>query len=72
MPLTVEDAKPIMQAATIDIWNAASQPERRKLMEKYFSPEIKAYAPDGSETVGYDAVCWSSPEDYLVANQCIV
>lgn len=60
MAINVEQAKAVMQAATIDIWNAASQPERRKLMEKYFSPNIKAYAPDGSETVGYDAVRSSS------------
>ena len=56
MTLTVDEAKAIVQATTFDYWNIESQPERRKVAEKYFSPQVKAYPPDGPLAVGYDAV----------------
>jgi len=57
MPVTLKEAEEIMQAVTIDVWNNDSKTERLKLMKKYCSPQMKAYAPDGSETVGYEEVC---------------
>ena len=54
MAVTADQAKAIMQAATIDIWNTRSQPERRKLMEQYLAPDVKLCL--GPPTAGYDAV----------------
>jgi len=56
MPVTVAQAHAITQAVTIDIWNNPSKTERIKLLEKYCSPTIKSYAPDGSETTGIEEV----------------
>lgn len=56
MPVTLEQASAIMQAVTIDVWNNESKSERLKLMEKYCAHDMKAYAPDGNETIGYEDV----------------
>jgi len=56
MPVTMEQAHAIMQAVTVDVWNQHSKTERIKLLETYCSPQIKAYAPDGSETTGCEEV----------------
>ena len=56
MHATIEESTAIMQAMTIDVWNNSSKSERIALMGEYCSPSIKAYAPDGTETVGYEDV----------------
>jgi hypothetical protein len=60
MPVTFEQAKAITQAITFDVWNNSSKPERIALMEKYCSPQVAAYAPDGSKTVGIEDVRFRS------------
>ena len=61
MPVTVSQAHAITQAVTVDVWNNPSKSERIKLLEQFCSPQIKAYAPDGSETTGPEEVCPSHP-----------
>ena len=61
MPVTLEQAKVITQAITFDVWNNASKPERIALMEKFCSPKVEAYAPDGSKTVGVEDVRFRYP-----------
>lgn len=56
MALTIEQASAIMTATTIDIFNASSPSQRRKLMEEHWSPDIICYTPDGSAAKGFDAV----------------
>src|ERR1700712_1967949 len=56
MSVTVEQAHAIMQAVTVDVWNQRFKIERIKLLETYCSPQMKAYAPDGSETTGFEDV----------------
>ena len=56
MPVTLEQAKAITQAITFDVWNNSSKPERIALMGTYCSPQVEAYAPDGSKTVGIEDV----------------
>lgn len=56
MAVSLQQAKAIMQAVTVDIWNNPEKSERLALMEKYCSKQMKAYAPDGSETTGYEEV----------------
>lgn len=57
MPVTLEQARAIMQAVTIDIWNNPSKSERLALMEQHCARDLKAYAPDGNETIGHEQVC---------------
>jgi len=61
MAVTVEQAKKIMRATTLNVFNASNPTERRKLMEEYWSPNVVCYTPDGSKAQGYDAVCPLSP-----------
>lgn len=56
MPPTLSQAHAIMRAVTIDVWNQSSKSERISLLETYCSPGMKAYAPDGSETTGFEEV----------------
>ena len=63
MPVTVEQAHAIMQAVTVDVWNQESKKDRIKLLEKFCSPQMKAYAPDGSETTGCEEVSSLFPVD---------
>jgi len=52
---TVEEARVLVQATTLDIFNEASASKRRPLMEKYWAEDITCYTPFGAST-GYDAV----------------
>lgn len=56
MSISPEQAKAIVQAVTVDIWNNPEKRKRLALMETYCAAEMKAYAPDGSVTVGYEDV----------------
>lgn len=57
MPPTLSQAHAIMGAVTVDVWNQESKTERINLLQTYCSAEMKAYAPDGSETTGFEEVC---------------
>ena len=59
MALSVANATAIVQATTFDYWNIDSKPERRKIAEKYFVPQVNAYPPVGALAVGYDAVSFA-------------
>lgn len=59
MPPTLPQAHAIMRAVTVDVWNECSKTERMKLLKIHCSPTVKAYAPDGSETIGFEEVCLS-------------
>ena len=48
--MSIEQAKAITQAATVDVWNNNSKSERIALMEKYCSPNLRSYPPDGVGT----------------------
>lgn len=56
MPITLEQAKATTQAITFDVWNNVSRAERMAMLEKFCSPKVEAYAPDGSKTVGIEDV----------------
>lgn len=52
----IEKARAIMQVMAADIWNHQAKHQRTRLWRMYCSPQIKAYALDGSESTGYEEV----------------
>lgn len=56
IPVTVEQAKAITQAVTVGVWNNNSKSECIALLQKYYSPNPRAYPPDGVETHGIEEV----------------
>lgn len=56
MSISVEQAHELMQAISVDIWNVEDKSQRLELLQKYCSPQIKVYGPDGTITVGIEEV----------------
>jgi hypothetical protein len=52
--VSVDQARPLVQATTFDNFNKHGQTKRRQLMEKYWVAEITCYSPFGAST-RYDA-----------------
>jgi hypothetical protein len=61
MGLTIDQAKDVMRATTLNIFNASDPNSRRKLMEQHWSPNVVCYTPQGTQAQGYDAVHTLSP-----------
>jgi hypothetical protein len=56
MSVSPEVAKSLAQGTTIDIFNETNLATRRKLMEKYWSPNITVYEPGNRVGSGFDHI----------------